>query len=122
MTKGILLLFILLINTEIAVRAQGNERAMKETVSPEAKAQEMVSRVYSACSPAGYQANRISRAFTDYYSQLDVLMHQSSPGQADFEMKRKMLKDNLNERLQTILTPEQMSMWASYKGREKIDL
>ena len=122
MRKTLLLFAILFIRNEITLFAQADMKGMKEISSPQAQAQAMMSKVYSACSLVGYQANKLNYAFLDYYSKLDELMHQPRPNQAAFETNQKMLKDKLNEKLQGVLTPDQMQMWAVFKEREKIDL
>lgn len=126
--KQIILLFAILLLTNGITKsmqalgvAQNSVKPLRELSSPQVRAQAMVSKIYSACNPAGYQASKVNYAFVEYYSRLDELTLQPRPDQSEFEMKQKMLKDKLNEKLQTIFTPEQMRMWTAYKEKERIE-
>lgn len=98
-----------------------NTGQIKEISSPQAKAQAMLSRLYSACSPAGYQASKINYALLDYYSAREDLINQPHPNQSEFEARLRMLRDKLNQKIQMVLSPEQLQMWLAYKEKEKIE-
>lgn len=122
MKKAFTSCFILLIVITAAIQktnAQSTE-APKEMLSAQARAQKVLTKIFQRCNTTANQASKINFVYANYFRKFEE--YRSTPqGQQNFEMKLRILQNDLNEKMQSILTPDQLCNWTAYLQSEGLE-
>ena len=69
-----------------------------------------MTKITRACNPSADQSGKINTLLLDFYTKMDALKaSKSTMDEKVFENKKKELRNNRDNSLKTILTPEQQA-------------
>ncbi len=96
-------LLLILIIVLFAAQAQNGIKKMR---SPQSRAHEIVTKQFATCT--GPQASSLMFIYTDYFRKYDAAIIAPRPDKTAYENKLKRLKDNLDEKIRSVVTPQQL--------------
>lgn len=113
--KGIFLSLITSICFLNAVDAQSTA-----TATPQQKVKELVAKMSAACNLKPEQAEKISKAYLDYYTKHDALKKQKNIlDKSSYDDRSDTMKKTRDAVVKSTLTATQYKQWASAKEKQK---
>ncbi len=113
--KGIFLSLITSICFLNAVDAQSTA-----TATPQQKVKELVAKMSAACNLKPEQAEKISKAYLDYYTKHDALKKQKDIlDKSSYDDRSDAMKKTRDAVVKSTLTATQYKQWASAKEKQK---
>ncbi len=116
--KKVILLFFVCVVTVVSASAQ--KTATKKSVSPAEKAKIIVAKMSAACNLKPEQAEKVSKAYLDYYTKHDALKKQKDIlDKSSYEDRKDAMKKTRDAVIKSTLTAGQYKQWVTAKDKEK---